>query len=405
LIALSYLTKTETGTLKDARSGLVAVSQQKTMLTHYNKAIAHLVQRMSEPSYSTEVGLVCCLLFICLEYLRGNYAAAMAHYESGLKMILAHKSSSIMTSTKRPRHEMVEEALIPMFTRNMATAITYGLPSDLFSYITHYPVGDAEYKFDTLRDADLAAHNIQNNVFALMRIMGTKVVTQKEHLEEELQSQQNCLDHLRAWLRAIEDLERRTTFSLEDAIAANRLKALCRIISIFAQRILLNNQTEFDQHLDDFKAAVEHMRFVVDSVERNTSRNPAANFTFEMGIILGLYMIACRCRCPVTRREALSLLERNPPREGLWDAQQHFVVAKRVIELEERELDPVTGWPVERVRIWSTMIHGEMDGNGRFPVYFAIGHWGEGRGTPPLPPGGVLPHDPNGRIWREWFVL
>jgi hypothetical protein len=81
------------------------------------------------------------------------------------------------------------------------------------------------------------------------------------------------------------------------------------------------------------------------------------------------------------------------------------MVARRLIELEEREVDPITGWPVEHTRIWSTMIHGEMDGNGRFPVYFAIGQWGEGRGTPPLPPGGILPHDPSGRIWREWFVL
>jgi hypothetical protein len=375
------------------------------MLIHYNKAVKSLVQRISEPSYSAEVGLVCCLLFICLEYLRGNYTTAMAHYQSGLKMISAHKNSSAPTSIKRWHSDMVEEALIPIFTRNIATAIIYGLPTEEVFSISNFPAGDIGFMFNTLMDADLAAHKIQNMFFVLMRVLGTKIVTQEQYTEEELQSHQDCVEHLRAWRCAVKDLERRTTFSLDDAIALSRLKALNHINDIFVQRIVLKSQTDFDQHLDDFKAAVEHMKFFLDSAESSTSQNPAANFTFEMGIILGLYMTACRCRCPVTRREALSMLERNPPREGLWDAQQHYVVAKRVIELEERELDPVTGWPVESARIWSTMIHGEMDGNGRFPVYFAIGHWGEGRGTPPMPPGGVFPHDPRGRIWKEWFVL
>jgi hypothetical protein len=405
LIALSYLTKTETGSLKDARSGLISASQQKTMLSHYNKAVKQLVQRMSEPSYSTELGLVCCLLFICLEYFRGNYDTAMEHYKSGLKMISAHRSSPTLISPNTPQSSLVEGTLIPMFTRNMASAIAYGLPTEHFSYTSQYPAGDQQYKFDSLLEAEVAAHNLQNMLFAISRVLGTKVVLQQPHTEEELQSQQDCLEHLRAWMRAIQDLERRSTFSLDDAITASRLKALNQVDYIFAARILLDRQTDFDQHLDRFKAAVDHIKFVLDSTESSTSQNPAANFTFEMGIILGLYMIACRCRCPFTRREALALLGRNPPREGLWDAQQHYVVAKRVIELEEMDVDLISGWPVESARIWSTMIRGEMDGHGKFPVDFAVGHWGEGRGTPPLPPGGILPHDPRGRIWREWFVL
>jgi hypothetical protein len=80
LIALSYLNKYEPGTLKHARSSLLAPAKQDTLLTYYNKSVKLLVQRMSEPSYTHEVGLVCCLLFVCIESLRGNYDTAMAHY-------------------------------------------------------------------------------------------------------------------------------------------------------------------------------------------------------------------------------------------------------------------------------------------------------------------------------------
>ncbi|KAH3909448.1 hypothetical protein HBH56_156660 [Parastagonospora nodorum] len=407
LLALSCLAKSESGTLKDARSGLVAVSKQKTMITHYNKALTQLVQRMAEPSYSPEVGLVCCLIFICLESLRGNYDAALTHYKSGLDIISAFKNRSrcITGPAENVRPDMIEEVILPLFTRNIATAIIYGLPSEHVSFNSQYPIGTQECIFNTILDADLSAHNLRNMAFLLIRNLGTKIITQEPYTEEELQELADCIAHHQVWLRALEKFERETNLSEEDVVAATMLKAIHVLMYVFASRLLLQSQTDFDQHLDDFKAIVRYTKAYIDATQHTSSPNAAANFTFTIGIIPGLYLTACRCRCPVTRREALALLERELPREGLWDAQQHAVVARRVIELEERNVDPVTGWPVESARIWSTMIHGEMDDNGRFPVYFVVGHWGEGRGTPPIPPGGILPHDPNGRIWREWFVL
>lgn len=47
-----------------------------------------------------------------------------------------------------------------------------------------------------------------------------------------------------------------------------------------------------------------------------------------------------------------------------------------------------------------TIIRGDMDGNGRFAVYFAMDIWGEGRGEAPLPP-----MNERGRMWKEWFQL
>jgi hypothetical protein len=47
-----------------------------------------------------------------------------------------------------------------------------------------------------------------------------------------------------------------------------------------------------------------------------------------------------------------------------------------------------------------TVIRGDMDGHGRFAVYFAMDIMGEGRGEAPLPP-----TDERGRMWKEWFQL
>jgi hypothetical protein len=405
LIALSYLNKSETGTLKDARSSLVATSKHKTMLVHYNKAVKCLVQRIAEPSYSPEVGIICCLVFVCLEFLRGDYDTALAHFKSGLNIISAYKSTRMPGSTRTLDSSIIEDVLIPIFTRMIATAIIYGLPSELVCFTSSYPIGTQECRFRTVLEAESSMHNIRNTVFLLTRKLGHAIVLQEPHSEEVLREQEDCIESHHIWLRALERLEREQTLSEEDIVTAHLLKAQHYCMYIFAKLAILTNQTVFDKYLDIFKEIIAHSKSFLDATENTSSANAAAKFTFEIGIIPGLYLTACRCRCPVTRREAIALLERNPPREGLWDAQQHLIVAKRVIELEESELDPVTGWPVERTRIWSTMIRGDMDGNGRFPVYFAVGHWGEGRGIPPLPPKGLIPDDPQRRIWLEWFVL
>jgi hypothetical protein len=405
LIALSHFNKTQTGSLKDARSCLVTTSKQKIMLVHYNKAVTHLVQRMKEPSYSPEVGLVCCLLFTCLEFLRGDYDNAFAHVRSGLSIISAYKNNDMPSSTKGLGSSMIEEMLIPIFTRMILTSVAYGLPSEQICFTSCYPIGTKECTFATVLEAESSLHNIRNISLLVGRKSGFAIVCQESHTEEDLQEMNDCLEYHHVWLRAFEQLERETALSRDDEVTVHLLKAQHRCTLIVTATSILKDQSSFDQYLDDFKAIIAHSTVVLDAMESNPARTHAANFTFDVGIILVLYLTACRCRCPTTRRKAISLLGRNLPREGLWDAQQHLIVAKRVIELEESEVDPITGWPVERARIWSTMIRGDMDGNGRFPVYFAVGHWGEGRGIPPIPPGGLLPHDPRGRIWLEWFVL
>ena len=247
--------------------------------------------------------------------------------------------------------------------------------------------------------------NIRNRAIILTRILGQKLILNKYLTDEDVQIVEDSLEVQRKWLRALEELEARTTLSKEDATTISVLKAQHYCMYIVTIRAVPTDQTAFDQHLDIFKAMMHHSKIAIEGMESNRSASPGANFTFDLGIILGIYIVACRCRCPVTRREAIALLERGLPREGLWDAQQHVLVAKRILEIEESELDPVTGWPTERVRIWSSQIHGDVDADGKFQVWFARGHWGEGRGTPPLPPHWVLERFPETLMWREWFVL
>ena len=85
LVALGYLTKTESGTLKNAHERLK--QQDRTLNTYYSKAVGSLVERLAEPSCTIEIGLVACLLFVCIEFIRGNFLPAFTHINSGLRIL------------------------------------------------------------------------------------------------------------------------------------------------------------------------------------------------------------------------------------------------------------------------------------------------------------------------------
>lgn len=79
--------------------GQIAGSQDSTdhraiSLSHYNKAINALKHRLSSETLSTHVVLLTCLLFICLEFMRGLPERALNHLESGLNILVSNGSGS-----------------------------------------------------------------------------------------------------------------------------------------------------------------------------------------------------------------------------------------------------------------------------------------------------------------------
>lgn len=435
LIVLGYLNKTETGSLKHARSGVGHCNQ--TFFFHYNRAITSLVDRMAEVSYSSEVGLVTCVLFICIEFLRGEYRTAFMHLENGLHIIAewkqyrvrggmadrsAAQSFPVASRYGTGPNALITDQLIPIFARTMTPALLYGAPVE---QVLKVPIPDPQsYRAQAVASIlDLQASNLElrNATIIFLRIMAYKLFLREPITSADAQTQTQLLDCHHAWSQALETLEHESHLSLDDKIIASSLKVGYYSTYISLACAMEITQTPYDAHIAKFKALNHHTKIVLDSMplfqipspsipaqngnrpsafHPHTRPSPTANFTFEISLIPALQFAATRCRCPTTRREAAAMLERGLPREGLWDAEQQAVVARRVIEIEERVVDE-KGWPVEGTRLWSAVIDGDMDRNGGFWVSFAEADWarGEGRGVMD----GGKRRRPDAQ-WEEWFV-
>jgi hypothetical protein len=407
LIALGYLTSTESGSLRHARSRFAGQRESGVLLHHYNKSVRALLDRMDNTTHTPEVELVTCLLFVCMEYLRGNYHAAYTHLINGQKIILelreekkrrdsslslsSESTTSAATTAASCTSTLIEEELEPMFTRALASAMMYGV-----RYQLHIPPLQelTGIRFQNMREAQIHAHELRNRSILHLFRMGRRSLESPEapFTAEELLENELLLSCQRAWYIALESYRIKHQLSDADALVISAMLMHHHITNIWVRCCKEINETLFDDHLETFKTILHHAELVLNAMDLNATQ-PVAKFTFEISVIPSLSFVATRCRCPITRRKALALLARNPPREGLWDAEQHFMMARRAIELEEQDLDPTTGWPVEEARLWSAVVAADMNHKGGFWASFQPVTWVHERTSAGMP-----------KILQEYFV-
>lgn len=387
LIALGYLHSTEDGTMRHARSRFAGQMESRTLLRHYTKSVRSLADRMSEATYRPEIGLVTCLLFVCIEFLRSNYHTAFTHLTSGLKLISQFQqqdrhdlslssplanSSAIVVPPRARMSTMIHDELDPLFERAMACAMMYGVSIEDFTQIVmpkldHYQ----SLRLNNIRELQISSHRLRNQSILHIRKMTRILFLDPDHVftAAELSEQQTMLACQRAWREVVLKFADSYFHSKSDEFVVDTTLMHWNVYHIWSSCLASTSQTAFDKHLPAFRTILQHARRMIDSIEVRPIQH-TARFSFEISLIPAVDFVAQRCRCPTTRREALSLLERNPPREGLWDAQQHALLSRRLIEIEEEDVDPVTGWPVERSRLWSNIIDANMDHNGGFWAHF-----------------------------------
>lgn len=418
LIALGYFNKVTTGSLKHAR---LNDERHETLFFHYNKSVRSLIERMKQASFVPEVGLVTCILFVCIEFLRGDFITAFTHLQNGLKMISEwhQRRSGSSKKGERPKlRAIVQGALksadnmteiIPLFFRTTTVALLFGVRAEKIVDIS--PSIPPKVKSKPFRDVwEARAVSLDFHTAALIftRDHTPRVFPVQPLTGEALQKQEAILESHRSWRRAFEAFERSTTFTPAEQIAVRELKCGYHCTYFSVSCITWVNQSGYDQYLWAFKEIVEHTRFIFDAkglpdrappaldepllVQKSSGYRgppdrdplppgkPTANFTFEVVMLPCLYFVIQRCRDPITRREALALMERNPPREALLDYEMAAIAARRVIEIEESIVNPETGWPVEKTRLWHAVVDGTMDTNGGFWIMFSNAKWIAGGG-------------------------
>lgn len=314
-------------------------------------AVKSLSARIQAQPNSHLVSLVCCLLFTCIEFLRGNIEYSLLHVQSGFKILAAiHRKSNADLDTGPTGNlssndiQAIEDHIIPTFSSlNVLCSLAGRMMPPIYCLTAredspHRDLTDSRRRLIEISDACIRF---------IHKTMPKSVVFQTGI--DDFVEQAKLQTRLETWREQLNELTERLRAAgkpvKQDAV--NLLLVHYKAISIWAQVCTMAGEMASDSYQKDFEELVSHAeQFVKPGVER-----PAPQpLSFDIQILAPLFYAALKCRHPTIRRRALELLKFAPRREGLWNGHHAYVTAKRVIELEERHLNE-QGLPDEASRV------------------------------------------------------
>lgn len=340
-------------------------------LQQYNKAILHLSKRLQDQGAAVEVSLVACILFVCIEFLRGDIKPAMIHFKSGMSIALGALSSD---NLNQPKSTLVhiKEAMLPFFNRLELLSMLFGNDS-----AWKYPVDLARVvppHFIALRDARDSLVHLMNLSLRFVRSMRLAKYEPQLITAEDWENKETLLRAGVSWQSVFDDFLATHVIKADHHKACKVLRIHQIVLKIWLSTCTFAEECATDAYMDDFAEAVklgEEIRFEAGTWEQR--RPYSSTFLFDMEIVSPIYFIAIKCRHPQLRRQAVGILRQTIRREGLWDSNMAAVIAERIMKVEEANLNVLDGSqsPAEEDRVHNTNVESPT-GTGIHPAKHSI---------------------------------
>ena len=265
---------------------------ESTALKAYDKAIQH-----TRILRDTTKILAACVIFVCYEYLNGNYSMGNMHLRNGLN--IAGTSPT-------------EDELILMLRRLDFQSMTFPDARIPYPYpepkVLHTRIPTS---FSTARDARTAMVEIQICSMNVVQAYTTGKVSQKA-----IDARESCRAKLREWKTAFDRSKN------ENWVPMPRMYYLLATLMIEAG--CEDRETAWDEYLPMLEMLLNACAPLAK----------IKSFSLEMGTTLPMFTIATKCRDPRIRRKAIEILK-TPRREGIWNSVTASKVAERVMMIEE----------------------------------------------------------------------
>ncbi|KAJ5935617.1 hypothetical protein N7466_005164 [Penicillium verhagenii] len=329
-------------------------------LQQYNKAIHHLRWMKGSTHKNTlRVALVTCMIFVTLEYLRGQYQMGSAHLRYGLQLLASMSTtqprSSLSPNVLSPAEDFAHNALIDSYSRLSIQAAMFGhVPSHMCIMTRDPQVHAIPYAFTSILDARRTLDDLLNRGYCLKRHFYNIRFSQSQSktIDPEIaETQHGIVTDLVLWRKAynasIARLE--SEANCKDKFGNTLLPLYHEMATIMASVCLSDDEMIFDSYTPNFLAILAkfielwniwasasiQIQEVKDLFSTPESHGECHGFTVESGFIPPVYYTALKCRIPRLRRQAIRILRAAPHREGVWNGLLLANVLEEVVKIEE----------------------------------------------------------------------
>lgn len=337
-------------------------------LKQYNRAIQQLIKPTSEDQQAVDVCLIACLLFACFETLRGHHGSALSHVNSGVKILSevefnddGGQHHGVLTTSPHPFVDFRElEILFNRLDAQAAQMLGTPVmplkrhPKDVEKgFCPEVPavfisLEQSRNSLDYHWNGCINFLNKLENDNWFPKSTGIGIQEPLDALMTSEEVRQAFFDVFERWLVAFQAFLQNYGKLLDGKglKAARTLEISHSLAMIFLNVSTVNvfkDETAWDRFTEHYEHVVNLAGLIVKSstCDKFTEKR-GPEFTLDMNIVSPLYAVAHKCRHPVIRRKAVSLLYAAPRQEGVWDSILTARVAERLIGIEEAGLGTVT---------------------------------------------------------------
>ncbi|KAL9941368.1 hypothetical protein ACHAO3_008995 [Verticillium nonalfalfae] len=308
-----------------ARSPLV--EKNAFAVKHYNEAIRQL-----RTTNSHEAVLLVCILFTCIDMLRGDCEGAVSHCRHGINMVAGNRVDS----------SVVRDQLLPAFYRMAIFPFFFGARPESFPEITTRQIHNPT-TFWTIAEAQSSLDPLVLQVIRFVRSADEYRLGQSTDDEPGMTTlrERVSLDAaLDGWAKAFHTFQKQKSpqhdpDDMRTQIFERLLGMKWLVAKIWIDTCLSRGEMVYDLHLDKFRSIIELARQAEARRQGLRDVRASPKFTFEMGFGPLLAFVVIKCRSLRLRVAALSLMKTLAyRRESLWENGTMIASGTRTIEVE-----------------------------------------------------------------------
>lgn len=390
VVAVGALHRTLKGDLWYPSTSMMSANEPLFALQQCNRAIQTLVERPSSET-SSSVLLTSSILFMTFDILQNRLDSALHHLCSASKMLDDWYKTSRSVSPASEK-DLIEQHISPMILRFRESAdvpaesLTLKLAFRKRASATRSVAKDDHQlplTFFNLSHASVCLQNAIEDAFeGIPRARLLSPAGRKEFCNNKLATIRLWKQRLRRFLATLEPnlpLEIQRRLCLLDI----HYNAACCMFPAF----VFEDEMLFDEQLPTFHKILNACRQVISlDAERTSSIERRMYFSFDIGIISPIYLVASRCRDPNLRKEATQMLLTSLRREGFWLSHVTGMVAREVVEIEEEGLRNIRSCkdvPLEKraqlreMRYDPRGVEGETPGTSQSILYIRWRNYGQ----------------------------
>ncbi|KAL2793770.1 hypothetical protein BJX66DRAFT_219826 [Aspergillus keveii] len=323
-------------------------------LYQYNKSIERLTTRMrsNDPNVRNTV-LICCILYIVFELIRGKYNEAIIHLQNGMHVLGAGKFDYHALYQAHPGlQKNIEDSLAAAMVHLDLQSAHFGASN---THTQLDPVmlenGDNSWpepvNFESLQDAWVARDRIflQFCMFAALCDSSSEadIAANFAVLSKEQEKQQIQLLNFAQGLDQLEEAYiRRGTLTEKERGSLELLRMHHMGVSVIIDSCLIKSPEVIRSiYSERFSATVDLAeRITARFLEKQREAGPRLTLLMETGLIGPMCLVIDKCHDISIAQRALHIMESWPHREGLWDSTLASSVASgRILRIcEDSEL-------------------------------------------------------------------